>query len=453
MIAMNRSIRLRSTPDRPPLRRSRALYLCIAILGVATLGSCSEKTPVEGEPSVTEESLSSFQLIQRHIFARSCAVSGCHAGSTPTGGMSLEANVAYASLVGVSASNLAAKEEGLMRVKPGDTSASFLYMKLAGLLGPDHGERMPLGSVALDDGKLAFVRAWIAAGAPDTGTVADPMLLGESAAPFTPLPKPDDGFQLHLNSFDVPPGANREIFEAMASPNSSDIYVSGFDVKMRDNSHHFILYNFDGNATHLPPLGRVRDLGNDMDEYFTERNFFLGAQTAEFSYRLPPGVALRLPGSSVLDLNSHYVNPTSGTIKGEVYVNLHTISAPQRIAQNLFWSNDSFFLPAFSSTTVKTMLPPAPSEADVYMLTSHMHSRGKEFRIYISGGSRDGQLIYRSTDWHLPAVKTFDPPLRIHKGETLRAETDYYNGSDHYVEYGPTSDDEMCIILGYLSFL
>lgn len=434
------------------VQRSGVFFFGI-IICMAALESCSEKTPVESDPPVTEESLSSFQLIQRHIFAKSCAVSGCHAGSSPTGGLSLEANSAYASLVGVAADNAAAHDEGLLRVTPGDTAASFLYMKLAGLLGPDHGERMPLGSSALDTGKLAFVRAWIAAGAPDTGTVADPALLGAAAAMFTPLPKPDDGFQLHLTSYDVPAGANREIFKAMPSPNSSDIFVSGFDVKMRDNSHHFILYNFEKSATQLPPIGLVRDLGNDMDEYFNERNFFLGSQTAEFSYRFPPGIALRLPGSSVLDLNSHYVNPTSGTIKGEVYVNLHTISAPQRIAQNLFWSNESLFLPAFSGTTIRTTLPSAPSDADVYMLTSHMHSRGKEFRIYISGGPRDGQLIYRSTDWHLPAVKTFDPPLRIRQGESLRGETDYYNGSDHAIRYGPTSDDEMCIIIGYLSFL
>ena len=50
-------------------------------------------------------------------------------------------------------------------------------------------------------------------------------------------------------------------------------------------------------------------------------------------------------------------------------------------------------------------------------------------------------------------VKTFDPPLRVLKGNTLRAETDYYNESDAMVSYGPTSEDEMCILIGYMTFL
>ncbi len=434
------------------MTRFRTSLLRTIVLGsVVTLAAgCGEEKVVDPDP-VPETA--TFKLIQTEIFEKSCAVSGCHAGPTPTGNLSLESGVAYANLINVTADNPTAKGAGLVRVKPGDPSASFLYMKLAGLLLPDHGSRMPLGSAALDSNKLRFVREWIAAGAPDTGVVADKDLVTGTGVVFTPPPAPANGIQIHLSPFDILPGKNREIFQAMHSPNTTDIWVTGFDVKMRDNSHHFILYNYVEGTSKFPTLGKVRDLGDDMDEFFDDRNFFVGSQSSEFSYRFPPGVAMRLPANSVMDLNSHYVNPTAKSIKGEVYLNLHTTDAPTTVAQNLIWSNTQFSLPAYKTTTVHTTLPAAPSDADIYMLTSHMHRRGRNFRIYLKGGPDDGKLVYESSDWHLPVVKTFDPPLRVLKGNTLRAETDYYNESDAMVSYGPTSEDEMCILIGYMTFL
>ena len=58
----------------------------------------------------------------------------------------------------------------------------------------------------------------------------------------------------------------------------------------------------------------------------TERIFIAGTQRDETNFQFPEGVALRLPGDTVYDLNSHYINLLgTETMHGEVYVNIHTI--------------------------------------------------------------------------------------------------------------------------------
>ena len=133
---------------------------------------------------------------------------------------------------------------------------------------------------------------------------------------------------------------------------------------MRDHSHHFIMYTYDANATNLTPEGVIRELGEDM-ERFTQRQFFIGAQEAEFTYEFPSGAAISLPANAGVDLNSHYVNGDTKPITGEVYANLHTTSDVQRLAQNLLWNNTQFVLPPQQTTVLRDTLT-LPADVDVF---------------------------------------------------------------------------------------
>ncbi len=110
-------------------------------------------------------SRTTFATIEQKIFATSCTTASCH-GAGAAGGLTLTQISAYASLVGVPATNEAAKVRGLLRVAPGDPDGSFLLQKLTGTLAPDEGEPMPWVGEALPDEKIDLVWRWIAAGAP-----------------------------------------------------------------------------------------------------------------------------------------------------------------------------------------------------------------------------------------------------------------------------------------------
>lgn len=116
----------------------------------------ADAAPADGAAAV------SFAGEVQPIFSASCASASCHGGAFPLEGLSLEAGKAYASLVGVLASQCS-----LNRVEPGDASQSYLTQKLEGAGSCFLGSRMPAGSAPLDSATLALIRAWIDQGAKD----------------------------------------------------------------------------------------------------------------------------------------------------------------------------------------------------------------------------------------------------------------------------------------------
>ncbi|TMA93944.1 MAG: hypothetical protein E6J77_04480, partial [Deltaproteobacteria bacterium] len=82
--------------------------------------------------------------IQKKIFDTTCATEFCHGTGAASGGLDLSDGAAYANLVGVLATNEAAKAANLQRVLPNDPADSFLLLKLEGTLAAGQGVPMPL---------------------------------------------------------------------------------------------------------------------------------------------------------------------------------------------------------------------------------------------------------------------------------------------------------------------
>lgn len=129
---------------------------CLAlVLGTA---GCEHADPV-GPGETVEPTLSS---IQENIFSTSCALSGCHAGSSPQQGLNLSAGQARANLVNVQSQ----ERPSLKRVDPGSPDNSYLIHKVEGR-SSIVGQQMPLGQQPLSEEKIDALRMWIEEGAPD----------------------------------------------------------------------------------------------------------------------------------------------------------------------------------------------------------------------------------------------------------------------------------------------
>jgi hypothetical protein len=123
--------------------------------------------------------LTTFQAITRTIFdGAGCTGGACHTTpgpDTPAAGLDLTRDDAYRDLVGVPART--PLQPTLMRIAKGDELSSFLYLKVAAAepggapLPSGGGAPMPVGLPPLASSKLALLRLWIRAGAPETGVV------------------------------------------------------------------------------------------------------------------------------------------------------------------------------------------------------------------------------------------------------------------------------------------
>jgi hypothetical protein len=423
----------------------------------------------------TEETkvVSSFDLIQTRIFDTNCSLSGCHQSNADAAfaqhNLLLTPAASYQNLIDIAPKNTTASSDGLSRVKPFKADESLLFHKLLSTASNhhmvDYGNPMPLGLPLLSVGQVEFVRRWIEAGAPREGKVVedetlldDTILQPENFEPLEP-PAPGTGIQLTLGPFTVAPNFEREFFVYKNIGNAEDIYVNRVAIKMRQNSHHFLLYDFESTypLSSRPPLDLVRDIRNANGSLnfinmlpMSFHVYMAGAQTPVSDFSFPPGVALRLPANMALDFNSHYVNKSKEEIIGEVHINLYTtpLSNVQKVARPLNLGNTNFSLPAKQKTTIiKHYLVDRPT--NIVSLTSHTHQLGEKFVIKIKNGSRDGEIVYTSTDWHHPEVINFPSPLVLKAGEGLTSEITYNNTKDKVVSFGLTSEDEMGIIFGY----
>jgi hypothetical protein len=272
---------------------------------------------------------------------------------------------------------------------------------------------------------------------------------------FVPLKKPDPGlgYNLHVPAFPIPANFEREWFMRVPIGNTEEIYMSGYEVKQREGSHHVIAYQYeDEQKAGLPKIGELRDQNQPdgrINPFSNMENMNLLAEAASPYQRVdfPEGFAVPIAANSTLDLNSHYFNKTNQTIFGEVSMNIYTkpksevkYFLKQQSADNI----DVLVLPPKKTTTIEykeTFF----EKRKLKVLFSHMHKRGKKFEVYYLGGPKDGQLMYTNDNWHDPKFVYLPDFIEIEKGNGVRTMITYENDTNREIRFGVTSEDEMGI--------
>ncbi len=272
--------------------------------------------------------------------------------------------------------------------------------------------------------------------------------------PALEAPAAGAGFQIHVPPFPIPGNFEREWFMRLPIGNSEDIYVTKFQSKCRPGTHHLVAYGYqDENAPNQPQIGVMRDQnrndgrGNFRSNMNMDINFFT-AQSEEFTLELPPGMAVYLKGGATMDLNSHYYNRTDKTRFGEVYLNINTVERSQVnkiLFTELVDNSEELRLPPRQTTTITHTDLSTDDYFTVYSITSHMHQRGKLFKVFVAGGPRDGELLLESNDYKHPPQIFLANPLVVVPGIGMRTEITYENETDREITFGVTSEDEMGI--------
>jgi hypothetical protein len=130
-----------------------------AFLLAAAVG-CGGGRTIGAAGTVVTPSGVDFKTQIQPIFDQNCALSGCHASGSASGGMVLDAGQSYTNLVNVTSTEVAPDK----RVVPGKSTASYIIEKLTHN-PPRSGERMPLGGDPLPDTEINLIKTWIDEGA------------------------------------------------------------------------------------------------------------------------------------------------------------------------------------------------------------------------------------------------------------------------------------------------
>lgn len=417
------------------------------------------------------------------IFQEKCVQ--CHDHASPEAGLDLQEEGASEAarafkvrnnLYNITPANQAAADKGHKYIYPGRVDKSLLFRKvnqgLEPTLGLDAGENQsmpPYGQPQLTDLEKELIRQWILYAAPLNGTVVEEERLesyyngnAQMAFPDGPPPAPaaGEGFQVKMGPFYVEPGGEVEYFQKYELDLPADVEVNRVDVQIGTYSHHFILYDFNpGGAGSIPHGLRLNANHSDIG--------LVAAVQEPTDLKLPQGTAFRWDKQLVLDLNSHYINYSASNVyQAETYINIYTQpagTAAQEMKTELI-ANIDIPIPNTGSPVTHTQhLTFNLGEVFVWGLMGHTHKYGAGYKIYrrLPGGQR-GELIYDAAcprgvpgcispffDYqHIP-MRYFLPlePLIFNSLNGLIHEASWVNDGPQPVGWGPTSEDEMMVMI------
>ncbi len=398
---------------------------------------------------------STYDLIQSAIFeGRGCATDACH-GAAESGGLSLTADASYDELVDQASETVPGDQVlGLKRVSPGKKAQSLLWLNVAGAVAPEQWNvplrPMPLGGLPpLTSDELEVIRLWIEEGSPRNETVPGTAELLDVCLPdpvpveVMPLPIPDPGRGIQFRSprqviaahteretcfvsyYDV----SDQVPQHFRSADGQFFRIKRIEERQDPLSHHAIVNNYDGTADiHDPRWGEFTckggprhgeiceptDLNSCGDGWVcgsipvdsvTCRGFGPGdagvgaAEDSLFSTMESAlggqGVFRYVPIKGILVWNSHAFNVFDQDAKLDIWVNVEYAAAEESVHElRKFTHFSGIFLmnpPAYGADQVCHRYT-APRGMNLITLNSHMHKRGKRFRIWDGGFQCEGGL-------------------------------------------------------------
>lgn len=408
----------------------------------------------------------------------------CHSTASPSGGLDLQGAGAtaqmraldvYNNLYEVSPQNAAAAQLGDAYIYPGRVDKSFLFRKINdGLeerlhLSAEEGQSMPpYGQPPLDEVEKELIRQWILFGAPLQEEIVGESLLesyysGNAIQSFPEgppeAPAAGEGFQVKMGPFYVEPGGEVEFFQKYELALPADQEVTRLDMKIGTFSHHFIVYDFNEGGDASIPHG----LRQNPDH----SNIGLVAAVQEpTDLKLPAGTAFFWDDRLVLDLNSHYINYSATAVyQAEVYLNVYTQpmgTAAQEMETELIANFDIYIPNDGNEVSHSQVVNPFLGEIFLWGLMGHTHQYGTGYKIYERQFDGSENLIYDGAcpqaepgcvspffDYHHIPLRYFEPlrPLMMITPQGLRHEASWVNDGPFPVGFGPTSDDEMMVMV------
>jgi hypothetical protein len=228
-------------------------------------------------------------------------------------------------------------------------------------------------------------------------------------------PSSTDGFQLRYgprsyDSADEQPYVNAPGVESidcyyLKTPNTTDVYVGGFEFQMRPGSHHL--------NVNINPMAQADGFAtcgaNDMSP-----GLLYGTQTPVVDERHDPapenqGLAVHLPANSQAVINFHVINVTSKSMLREAWLNYYYMdpSEVKGYRGNLFLVGGvgAQITPGTHQTYTYSCSPDRPVR--ILSMAAHMHAYADRMTAWTV---TDGQanLVYETYDWSTPTEILFD---------------------------------------------
>lgn len=261
---------------------------------------------------------------------------------------------------------------------------------------------------------------------------------------------PDRGFQVQTQGLMVEPGEDVRWCEVVRLPGGPEdaYYIDRIETAMTAHGEDLIV----SAAELASQTDAIMDVGSRIPctragEAFGEELVQITAtQHTRHDQRYAANVGQVLFGGQKLAVDYHYVNDGEAALAAKVKLNFHTVdeTAVQHVARTAGFDNLTIYTPpgGFSSHLGQCTMS---QDVVVGELVRRTQRRGTDFRVWVAGGARDGELLWHSEHPDDAQVE-LDTPLAIAAGEGFRFECDYHNTTNLELRFGVNAGDERCAL-------
>jgi hypothetical protein len=268
-----------------------------------------------------------------------------------------------------------------------------------------------------------------------------------TADPTALEPPPEgQGFQVSIEA-EVPPFSELWLCDVYRMPYEGGVNVNRVEVKQTEGTHHLTLSTLGLGGDQAIAHGRYdcNELYGDSSLMENQVMFFGNQGSAHDELMLPPGIAAQLPPDLDVIHEIHFVNTSAEPLKIFSRVNAWTV--PDSEVESGIWGgsvrDEHINIPAMTEHSEWSRCV-FNEPVEILFLASHTHGLGKEFSIRPFNGETVGDVIYTNTDWHVPLITQYDPPIVVPAGEGFEWTCKWDNPNPEEVHYGMRAVDEMC---------
>lgn len=267
--------------------------------------------------------------------------------------------------------------------------------------------------------------------------------IADTAQDVVFLTPPESGFQLAMD-YTVPPYTEAWQCGVYRLDTDTVSNVNWIEFQQNPGMHHMTI------STTGFVGGQIEPGSYDCNDLYAEQMdsllMLFGSQgTAQDILQLPAGTVASVPASIDIVHEVHFVNTTGEPIDLYSRVNAHTI--PEDDVSDRIWGgnvrDENINIPANSTHTEWTRCV-MNEDVDILFLASHMHQLGVSFDIRLFDGENSGEIFYTNDDWHNPMIIKYDTPISVPAGTGFEYSCTWVNPYDSPIQYGLTSEDEMC---------
>jgi hypothetical protein len=264
----------------------------------------------------------------------------------------------------------------------------------------------------------------------------------DSQAPAPDAADADQHVDLVSDPYTLQPGDEKYFCYTMTLPADKDLAITKLTPTYGAGTHHILV------AQTIAP----------EPEGFSECNVLIrttwiplyggGLNSGPLEMPANTGMKTLQRGQQIL-MQLHLQNATDAPITASTAMRIDLVEATADVIPASLYGLDNrkISVPPHSTGVTTEMSCQVGRDLSVFALMGHMHKRG--VHLDLSRGAAPGADMLYEEDWKFETQPVTPITLSIAKGEMLYLRCTHSNETDTLIEYGESSDTEMCAMVMY----